>query len=457
MRRWFTRGALILAGVVAAGLGSGGPVKAQVPELSEWQFVLHRLEKIKRAGCFTREQEDYLNNLLDTLSRYKKLSFTGPGLFEGTPAYNRLSSRDKHKADLIARGLTDIAFLPFCGPRINFAIQGNAGEARLPEFRAPLQLEYGGMVVVPSYGSIERHDTSAGIDVKGSIRLPGWETGWGNGLPRRSGGGYYIHSLYGAGFYYIPGVQRLDFGYRHQDTSGNTSVGSLSTGGKNLNVISSAGPDGKLHGGVTVNDFGIGFANVTDLQSSYNLSQDIGYLGVTFKLLKIGQTGTEITPRMKMIVGHQRESTVYSGKSAAGTLDFQYLNEMKMTSLGAGVGVHVKQPIDLRALPMCRLSFYVDGEMDVTNDDASLDSTFNLGGLLNTTEMGSASSTKVHLGGMVDGGVEIDTGKAKINVGASVQWQQQPVATYSQSAPVGIDWEQSEVYRGMIGLTVPFK
>ena len=450
MGRLFSRGALIVAGVVAAGLGLSGPAKAQAPGLGNWQFVLHRLEAM-RGGCLTPKQIDYENDVIDTISRYRVLSpelqmmsLTDIDLFKATPAYNRLSSSDKHKVDLITAQLSKLALTASpCGPRVELAVQGNAGESKLPDFSSALQLEYSGVVINPSFGSIERHDTSAGVDVKGSIR---WAAG-GTNKPAR----------YGAGFYYVPGFERLDFGYHHKGTSGSTSVGSLSTGGNNFNMLSPAGPDGALHGGVTVNDYGIGFANVTGLNSSYDHSLNSGYVGATFSSLKFRRTGTEITPRFKLIFGHQSDSLIYSGMSAAGGLSFKYDNKIDTTSFGGAFGAMVRQRIADCPGGMCWLDAYFDGETNVTEDHASLDGGLTLSGLLNTSETGSASSTEAHVGGTVGGGIEVNAGKAKLRVGGSVEWRQQPAAKYSQSGPVYVDWETSEVISGTARLTVSFK
>jgi len=297
------------------------------------------------------------------------------------------------------------------------------GALYLPEFSSALQLESGGNIIDSRFGAVSRKDDYLGFAIKGV-------------LPNRNGGPY----------------NAAIFGYSYGTATNNTVLGALSTGGANLNILSPQGPAGNLGGGVSVNGAG-GFANVTDLRYADNYAEHLGYLGLRFNGYRLPATGTKLSPYVQLLFGYVDESSNYAGTSAAGTLDFQYVNKLEMWRYGTELGMNIRQPILDNGVSV---GLYANAAARLIYNDAYATSTLNLTGVVNASETADASADKFDVGFVGGGGIYARSGNAVLSGGVFYETWQVPVLMYSNTAPVAIDFQSRESVTAKVSYTYRF-
>jgi hypothetical protein len=304
-------------------------------------------------------------------------------------------------------------------PESNFelSVSGELGQLHLPVFKSALQLERLSAVVDPQFGHVDRNDNYQAFKVDASI-------------PFRV-----------SGF-----TDRVIFGYRYGTASNNSFWGSMPTGGADLNILSPQGPNGSLNGGVNVNGAG-GFADVTSLNYTSDYSEQLGYLGLSYKPWRFGNTEFSIKPYTKVFVGYDRESSNYSGTTANGGLDFAYINHIHTSRWGGEIGAHADQPIGRG------FGLYADGAVRFVYNYGSADSTLGFAGAVNATESATANVNKYDTGFVAGGGVYARSGNAEFSAGAAYETWEVPTLLYSQTAPFTLDYQS----RNSFGVSVGFK
>ena len=169
-----------------------------------------------------------------------------------------------------------------------------------------------------------------------------------------------------------------------------------------------------------------------------------------FNTWKFNAIGASFSPYAKLIAGYDRESSNYSGTTAAGGLSFVYHNQLDTWRIGTEFGGRFELPIG------GKLGLYSDAAIRLIYNKASIDSSLNFSGLVNASEMGSANANKFDVGFVGGGGVYARTGKATLSAGVAVETWQVPTLLYSNTAPVSVDFDERLSISGKLSLRIAF-
>jgi hypothetical protein len=376
----------------------------------EGSRILADLQAI-RGPCITEAQRRGLSPYVTSPSSWKYSAFYGNTRVPHVPGIRQI-------ADAMDAEMARIEKLPDCPPSgTSISASGSAGQMRRPDFGTALQTETGGVIDNRNFGAVDRTDSFQGFGLKGSTAI--------DASP-------FLRMIYGGS-------------YGHASSDAHSSA--LSTGGNDLNILSPQGPGGGLGGGAQVL---APFSDVTGLRFSDSYDESLFYLGVQLTPWQVPQTGGRVTPYFKALFGYVRETSDYSGTTAAGALHFGYSNELETTRFGVAGGFNAMQPLS------GPFGLYADGELRVMENHTSADSTLTLSGAVTASEGAHASANKLDVGGVFGAGIYYITGNVTVRAGASYEIWQVPILKFSENGPVSIDYGARESITATLKATVRF-
>jgi hypothetical protein len=366
--------------------------------------LLTELQQVKRPCLSPAQRERILARAREHLLILMSPGESSPGMKQLRQAIDAETAR--------------IGAIPDCpSSAFDLGVNGGFGQIQRPDFDTMLQLENGGVIVNRKFAAVERTDDYQGFGLSGSTGID------------------------------FGGFRKFIFGYTYGHASSDSRSDTVPAGGNDLLILSPQGPGGGLGGGVNVNGL---FSDVTGLHFDDSYDEHLLYVGASFAPWRLPGTGASVTSYAKLLFGYVRETSDYSGTTAAGLLDFGYSSELETTRWGAAFGARLEQPIS------GPLGFYVDGELRFIENHTSASSTLNLSGGVNATEGAHASADKLDVGGIFGAGIYYITGNVTVRAGASYETWQTPMLKFSTTGPVDIDYGTRESIAATLTATVRF-
>ena len=283
-------------------------------------------------------------------------------------------------------------FLEYVGNFLNGTIEtsGRSGTINRPSATF-LRTELGGTIISPYFLNFNRSRADfTGIDVKGVIN------NWANPF------GLFSNDEWD--FFY---------NYSRASSSFHSNFDMQSTSGNQLGILSPAGPDGPLGGGLFTAP---GFGDVSGIHFSDNYKEEFYRIGIqnTFPLGTFGSW----TPRFGYTYGKVEEESNLSAFTNLGTFNFEYHNliDVDRHILEIGSEFRYKVTGDFGA--------YIDGDVRLIHNDASGLSRLTAGNF--APEIGHDKLSEKDLGGRVGVGLYVENKNVSANIGVEYETWQAP-------------------------------